>query len=183
QGLDRSRYRSRVDRPIAHEETLLRYGHSIQIIWLHGFIFFGSAHRLLLDVKRLVDTAGHSVCRSLILDFRQVLGIDSSAVLNLAKLWNFAEREGFVIALSALSPAVENALRGGGLLGRPGSIEKSFPDLDAALEWCEDNLIAEHLSKEEELRSADEWLAREVGSSELFVRLVSYLEELEFDVG
>src|SRR5262249_43911967 len=59
QGLDRSRYRSRVDRPIAHEEALLRHGHSIQIIWLQGFIFFGSAHRLLLDVKGLVDTAGH----------------------------------------------------------------------------------------------------------------------------
>src|SRR4029078_10046510 len=122
-------------------------------------------------------------CRSLILDFGQVLGIDTSAVLSLGKLWNFAEREGFVIALSALSPSVETALRAGGLVGKLGSNEKLFADLDSALEWCEDNLIAEHLTKEEELRSADEWLAREVGSSEQFARLMSYLEQLEFDAG
>jgi SulP family sulfate permease len=183
QGLDRSRYRSRVDRPIAHEETLLQHGKNIQIIWLHGFVFFGSAHRLLLDVQQLVDTAGHATCRSLILDFGQVLGIDSSAALNLGKLWNFAEREGFVIALSSVSPVVENALRAGGLLDRQDSMGRLFQDVDTALEWCEDNLIAERLSKEEQLRSADEWLEQEIGSSELFIQLVSYLEQLEFATG
>jgi sulfate permease, SulP family len=79
QVVDRSSYRSRVDRTIAHQDVLAKYGSSIPIMWLHGFVFFGSAHRLLLDVKQIVETRGSNVCRSLILDFRQVLGIDSSA--------------------------------------------------------------------------------------------------------
>ena len=181
QELTRSTYRSRVDRPITHQEGLLRWGNSIQIMWLHGFVFFGSAHRLLMDVKHIVETNGHGVCRSLILDFRQVLGIDSSATVNLGKLWNFAEREGFVIALSTLSPPVKRALQIAGLLRTQDSVATVFTDLDAALEWCEDSLIAERISTEAAMRSADEWLAREIGSRELVSRLVSYLELFEFN--
>ncbi len=183
QVVDRSSYRSRVDRPVLHQEALVQHGSSIQIMWLHGFVFFGSAHRLLLDVKQLIETRGHNVCRSLILDFRQVLGIDSSATLNLGKLWNFAEREGFVIALSSVPPAVEKALRNGGLLGANDQVAKLFPDLDAALEWCEDSVIAQHISSEVASRTADEWLEREIGAPELFERLVSYLEQFEFKTG
>jgi sulfate permease, SulP family len=183
QVVDRSSYRSRVDRPIGHQEILAKYGTSIPIMWLHGFVFFGSAHRLLLDVKQIVETRSHHRCHSLILDWRQVLGIDSSAILNLGKLWNFAEREGFAIALSSVPSDVEKALRIGGLLGPKDKVARLFADLDAALEWCEDRLIAGNISNEAALRSADEWLAREIGNPELFVRLVSYLEQLEFKAG
>lgn len=180
QTLDSSSFRSRVDRPIPHQQALVRHGRSIQIMWLHGFVFFGSAHRLLLDVKALVGAPDRSV-RSLILDFRQVLGIDSSAILNLGKLWNLAEREGFTIAVASLPPAVEKALRGGGLLD--ARIARVFPDLDAALESSEDMLIAEWISGDAAMRSADEWLTREIGGHDLFVRLVSYLEQFHFEAG
>jgi len=180
---DSSSFRSRVDRPIAHQQVLVRHGQSIQIMWLHGFVFFGSAHRLLLDVKHIVETRGHGVCRSLILDFRQVLGIDSSAILNLGKLWNLAEREGFIIALSSLPPAVEKALRSGGLLQPNDRVGKLFADLDAALEWCEDALIAECVGDDAALRSADEWLSREIGGRALFERLASYLDRMEVAAG
>jgi SulP family sulfate permease len=66
-----------------------------------------------------------------------------------------------------LSPAHENVVR-------------AFPDLDAALEWCEDRLLDQYMTREEALRSSDEWLAREIGSAELFSRLVSYLELAEY---
>jgi sulfate permease, SulP family len=183
QVVDRSSYRSRVDRPVLHQEALVQHGSSIQIMWLHGFVFFGSAHRLLLDVKQIIETRGHNVCRSLILDFRQVLGIDSSATLSLGKLWNFAEREGFVIALSSVPPAVETALRSGGLLGTNDQVAKLFPDLDAALEWCEDSVIARHINSEVAMRSADEWLQREIGAPELFGRLIVYLKQFELKTG
>jgi len=84
-GLSRAVYSGSVDRPFYEQEQLVRYGHSIQIMWLHGFVFFGSAHRLLLQIREIVDVPG-AACRSLILDFRQVMGIDSSAVMSLIKL-------------------------------------------------------------------------------------------------
>src|SRR5208283_3596618 len=115
-GLNRTVYSGRVDRPTYQQEQLVRHGQSIQIMWLHSFVFFGSAHRLLLQIQEMVKAQG-GVCRSLILDFRQVLGIDSSAVMSFLKLRQVADREGFAMVLSAVPPQVERALRAGGLLG------------------------------------------------------------------
>jgi sulfate permease, SulP family len=182
QELDRASYRSRVDRPVRDEEALYRQGKGIQILWLHGFVFFGSAHRLLADVRRMVEGSGAGVCRYLILDFRNVLGIDTSAVLNLGKLWNFAKRENFTIALSSVSADVEKALATGNLVSESSEAEV-FPDLDAALEWCEDNLVGKYDSDTDHVRSADDWLANEIGGSDLFARLASYLEKQEYEAG
>ncbi len=74
-------------------------------------------------------------------------------------------------------------MRIGGLIRAHESVGRVFPDLDTALEWCEDALIAERITDEAALHSVDEWLAREFGSSELVARLLPYLELLEFDTG
>jgi SulP family sulfate permease len=182
-GLNRTVYSGRVDRPSYQHEELVRHGQSIQIMWLHSFVFFGSAHRLLLQIKEIVE-AQRGSCRSLILDFRQVLGIDSSAVMSFVKLRQIADREGFEVVLSAVPPQVELALRAGGLLGDgDNSTCRVFPNIDSALEWCEDKLLTEITTREEALGSADEWLAREIGSEPLFARLASYLEVVEYQPG
>ena len=44
QVVDRRFYCSRVDTTIAHQEVPAKYGSSLLIMYLHGFVFFGSAH-------------------------------------------------------------------------------------------------------------------------------------------
>jgi SulP family sulfate permease len=120
----------------------------------------------------------------LILDFRQVLGIDSSAVMSLIKLRQVADREGFVLVLSEIPPPVSQALRVGGLLGDGNNLTcRVFTNTDGALEWCEDQLLAEIMTREEALTSADQWLAEEIGSKEMFARLASYLKVVECKPG
>jgi SulP family sulfate permease len=182
-GLNRTVYSGRVDRPVYQQEHLVRHGHSIQIMWLHSFVFFGSAHRLLLQIQEIIKAQSGS-CRSLILDFRQVLGIDSSAVMSFIKLRQIADREGFVLVLSEIPPHVEHALRVGGLLGDGDNLTcRIFANTDGALEWCEDKLLAEIMTREEALASADDWLASEIGSEQKFTRLASYLEVVECNSG
>jgi SulP family sulfate permease len=173
-GLSRAVYSGSVDRPFYEQEQLVRYGHGIQIMWLHGFVFFGSAHRLLLQIREIVDVPGAD-CRSLILDFRQVMGIDSSAVMSLLKLGQIAERKGFDVVLAAVPPQVARGLRG---LGWP-----VFPDTDSALEWCEEKLLTEVATSDEGRRSADNWLASEIGNEDLLPRFVSYLDVIEYKAG
>ncbi len=183
-GMNRSNYASRVDRPPYQQELLLSHGQGIQILWLQGFVFFGSANRLLLHVREVVTGNARGECRSVILDFHQVLGIDSSAVMSLIKLRHLAEREGFVIAVADLPPKVETMLRLGHFLtGGDDPLVKVYPDMDAALEACEDRMLVDRMSREEVLRSADQWLARELGGGGLFARLVSYLEMIEYEAG
>jgi sulfate permease, SulP family len=180
-GMDRSNFASRVDRPTYHAETLRRQGAGIQIMWLHGFIFFGSAHNLLMQIKETVR-GGEGGCRSLILDFRQVLGIDYSAVMTLLKLRHFAERDGFNLVFSDLPPRVAQSVSKGGLL-KPAEFCHVFPNLDAALEWCEDRLLASSADLEEGRRSTEEWLKAELGAPELLERLKSYFTALDLRPG
>jgi SulP family sulfate permease len=112
-----------------------------------------------------------------------VLGIDSSAALSLIKLHQFAEHEGFVIVFSELPSNVERALRASGALRADDPLCQVFPNIDSALEWCEDRVLDEVMSREEALRSTDAWLAHEIGGQNLFTRLVSYLEVVEYQPG
>ena len=179
-GLDRSTYGSRVDRPAFQQEELVRHGNRIQIIWLHGFIFFGSAHRLLQHIQDVVRQQD-GTCRSIILDFRQVLGINSSAAMSLNDR-QFAEREGFSIVFSEIPPHVERVLRASGIL-RADGVSQLHSNLNSALEWCEDQLLSELVSPEDALRSTEEWLASEIGSKELLARLLTRLEKVEYQAG
>jgi SulP family sulfate permease len=182
-GLNRAVYSGSVDRPVYQQEQLVLHGQSIQILWLHGFVFFGSAHRLMLQINEIVEAQGGS-CRSLILDFRQVLGIDSSAVMSLVKLRQVADRNGFIVVLSSVPTQVERVLRAGGLLDdRDGSACAVYPDIDSALEWCEEELLAQIVTRVQAFESADEWLIREIGGAELFTRLLAYLEMIECKPG
>jgi SulP family sulfate permease len=181
-GSNRTVYSGSVDRPVYQQEQLVRHGQSIQIMWLHSFAFFGSAHRLLTQIREIVEAQGGS-CRSVILDFRQVLGIDSSAVMSLVKLRQIAESKGFQVVLAEVPPHVEQALRIGGLIGSGALACPVFRDTDSALEWCEEKLLAEMETHESTAESADNWLSLEIGNEELLPRLVSYLDLVEYKTG
>ncbi len=174
-GMNRSNFASRVDRPNYDTDTLVKFGEGIQILWLHGFIFFGTAHFLLQHIKEaLAKNAG--ACKSLILDFGQVLGLDSSAVMTLIKLRHLAEQGQFKLVFSSLSPGVERSLRKGGLLEEGDDPYCGvFPDLDAALEWSEDLLLNASETPDGRARTTDEWLKAELGDDSLFEPFLSYL--------
>jgi SulP family sulfate permease len=183
QELDRTKYSGRVERSMTETRELIHHGGAIRIIWLHGFVFFGSVNNLLQHVKGMVAVQRPGICRMVILDFHQVLGIDSSAVMVLVRLRQFAERENFLIMLSGLLPDVETLLRSGGLLRKDNGTCLVFPAIDAALEWCEDRLLKERMSPEEAKSSADEWLAREIGGPAMFQQFASYLERVSYAAG
>jgi SulP family sulfate permease len=182
-GLNRSVYSGRVDRPAYQQEQLVLHGHCIQIMWLHSFVFFGSAHRLLLQLEEMIKAQNGS-CRSLILDFRHVLGIDSSAVMSFIKLRQIADREGFTLVLSEMPKHVAHALQVGGLIGDGDNHTcRVFTNTDGALEWCEDKLLDEMKASEGTVLSADNWLASEIGSDQMFTRLTNYLELVKCQTG
>lgn len=182
-GMNRSNFASRVDRPNYDTDTLVKFGEGIQILWLHGFIFFGTAHFLLQHIKEaLAKNAGS--CKSLILDFGQVLGLDSSAVMTLIKLRYLAEQGQFKLVFSSLSPGVERSLRKGGLLEEgEDPFCRVFPDLDAALEWSEDLLLHASETPDARVRTTDEWLKAELGEDGLFDAFQAYLTIRELATG
>lgn len=128
-------YQSTSEASEARRASLQRHGAAILIVRVQGFIFFGTSDRL----RKRIDLRLSEAVRFLVIDFRRVTGVDSSAVVSFARLGQAAARRGFTIVLTGMSPNVERALIRGGL--EPGSALRIEPDLDRGLLWCEERLL------------------------------------------
>lgn len=165
-------------------ELLTRYGAAILIMRLQGFLFFGTADRLRRRVQDRL-AAGAEAPQYLLLDFRRVTGIDSSAILSFIRLEQAARRIGATVLLAALSPAVESALARGGLRTDPASAIRIEPDFERALRWSEDSLlkrIAPDLPGEP-ARPLALLLSDVVGEPELAALIAGYCEPVEAGPG
>lgn len=133
--------RSNVDRSPVHERALTERGGRIHILRLQGYLFFGTAERIVQAVRARAADAARMPLGHVVLDCRRVSGIDASVVSAIAKLQRLGEREGFHLVLTGLSPEVAAAAARSGLMDKPGL--RVFPSLDHGLEWCEDQLIGD----------------------------------------
>jgi SulP family sulfate permease len=132
--------KSNVERCTYHRRRLRELGQHTYVLELRGFIFFGTANTLLQKIRaRVADTEQPQV-RFIILDFRRVSGLDSSAVLCFVKARQLADAQGIVLVLTHTSGQISRLFEPGGLFEDDSGV-RIFPDLDHGLEWCEDQLL------------------------------------------
>jgi SulP family sulfate permease len=135
--------RSNVERPVEEVRFLREKGDQIYVLRLQGFIFFGTATRVLQEVRlRALDTSIQPL-RFVIIDFRRVTGLDSSAVFSLWKVHQLSRKLDFTLLMSHVEPAILRQLEMGGL--RQSELEHFLvqQDLDHAMEYCEAQLLLE----------------------------------------
>jgi SulP family sulfate permease len=129
----------------AAHAVLHDHGEEGYIIKLQGFIFFGTANHLLTRIRCRMLDPGNAPLRCVVIDFKRVFGLDSSAAFSFLKLRQYAENRGFTIALARLSPRIDDSLKAAGTFdGAPRCVLK-FDDLTLALEYCEKAIISWHL--------------------------------------
>ncbi|MBN1667340.1 MAG: SLC26A/SulP transporter family protein, partial [Anaerolineales bacterium] len=136
-------YRSNVDRAPYHQEFLRSKGEALQIFKLQGYIFFGTAFNLLAEVRQRVEDPDKQALKYLVLDFRLVNGLDSSALNSFTRLGHLAKGKKFKVLFANLSPKLENQLARGGIITTNQTQIRVFPDTDHAVEWCEDAMLYE----------------------------------------
>jgi len=136
--LSGSNYQSNVVRATMYQGLLRQKGERIYILKLQGFIFFGTAHKLFEQIRERVHESG---VRLIVFDFRLVTGLDSSAVLSFAKIKQLAQEHDIVLVFAGLSPNIHRQLTKEILQEKEADRWRVFPDLDHAVEWCEDQLI------------------------------------------
>lgn len=140
--LSGSNYRSKFERSF-HEQKLLRtQGEQLCILCLQGYVFFGTANTLLNYVRERLVTKNHPAIRFLILDFRLVAGLDSSAALSFIKMKQLAQKCSVTLVFTQLSPRVLSKLQKSGCIEQENEQNcQTFPDLDRGVEWCESKII------------------------------------------
>ncbi|MFB6446386.1 SulP family inorganic anion transporter [Bradyrhizobium tunisiense] len=175
---DGSEYRSSLDRSRDDQQVLLAHGGNIQGLNLQSYLFFGSANRLFQHVKRLLQERPQ--CRYLLFDFKLVTGVDSSAAYSFAQIKRSAAELGVELILVHLPPAAEKVLRSSGFMGEGVTI---VPELDHALEWCENEIIAQHQGRAQEEASLREWFTRILGSEDDADALIHRCQRIEVGAG
>ena len=170
-------YRSSTERPLEHRQLIKRLGQQIQILRLHGFVFFGTSQGLIRRIGDRLKDASLEKMRYLILDFQHVSALDSSAVFSFVRLKQLADANQFVIVLTDVNPATKAQLARAGLK-EGDSLIRFFPSMDYGMEWCESKLLVDEGSsmiiRAGSLRAQ---LKKLFSSNEDVEKFMSYLEK------
>ena len=182
--LSGAEHTSNVFRPRRQRHLLHEMGDRHFILGLQGFLFFGTANNLLERLRTRLDDPGSEPVRYVLLDFRLVTGLDSSAVLSFVKMRQLAEARGFRLVFTHLAPDIVQQLERGGFPVTGDDLVHTFPELDRGLEWCEDRLLeGQGIAVEDRPRPLAEQLAASYPELPDPGRLMGYLERLEVDAG
>jgi CRP-like cAMP-binding protein/FKBP-type peptidyl-prolyl cis-trans isomerase 2 len=173
-----SEYRSSLDRSREAQALLTTHGSEIQGLNLQSYLFFGSANRLYQHVKALL--ARRPQCRFLVFDFKLVTGIDSSAAYSFAQIKRAAHDRGIKLVLVHLPALAEKALRSSEFISQDVLI---MPELDHALEWCENEIIAQHQGRAQEEANLRDWFAQILGTEDDATELMRRCERIEVEAG
>ncbi|RWX46578.1 sulfate permease, SulP family [Candidatus Electrothrix aarhusensis] len=168
---------SNVLRSSRERKQLVRLGWHTHVLELHGFIFFGTANAILNELQSRLRAS--LPLRYLIIDFRRVTGVDSSAAFCFTRILYLADSLHFTVILSSLSPQLKQQMLHNGI--RPNEKSLNFAsDLDRALSWCEDALLESDSGPQENLALPLQLLAK--GFKREQIRLLkSYLQKSTLD--
>jgi sulfate permease, SulP family len=177
----RAQFASNVDRSAEARKHLREIGDAIQVYWLAGYVFFGSSEGVFERVSSDVEALPPGRVSYVILDFALVSGADSSAMFSLAKLRNFCDQHGITLVYASLSAASRRGLELGGLLGGKGRYQV-FTDLNPAVAWCENQLLAKAgLDVYTGLAGFNAWLTQQLGPAVKVDDFIAYLERKDIE--
>lgn len=180
--LTRNNFTSNVERSPREAEILQENGAQIHILWISGFIFFGSSNGLFELVRRIMDEQRNPNLRYLVLDFGAVPGLDTSAVLSLVKLRNYCDERAAHIAFAGLNEQLHASFSSAELFTGDGP-HRAFPDRNEALEWCEGLLLENYDIKAATEDGFTGWLADVFGGDLDPARLMSYFSRKVYKPG
>ena len=141
----RARYRgdvarSQVDRSEPEEDRLAAQSDTLLVLHLQGFVFFGTANRVVDELRTEMNTAARRL-RDVILEFANVQGVDGSALASFERLQRLAASERIVLTFANMPAQVASRLAE--LPPVPGAVVHVTPTLDAALRRREAAILAE----------------------------------------
>jgi glutaminase len=122
---DGSQTRSNRVRTPKDYELLTRHAGSIAVFEVQGDLFFGSTERLFRAVVDDLDGVD-----AVVLDCKRIGNLDGAAISMLSRLRTALTDVGCVLVMADAPVGVLDDIA-----------SHSFPDADAALEWCEDRVL------------------------------------------
>ncbi|MDA0280405.1 MAG: SulP family inorganic anion transporter [Proteobacteria bacterium] len=170
-----SDHASNVDRDLETRELLNKEGHRVLIMVLQGFIFFGTADKLITSIRNRIMELDGSKFDFLVLDFHHVSQLDTSAIVTFSKLAQLSDRIGFhTVISSADEKSIKQLVKHGFFTFGDQRLERHYKEqLDTAVDWCERRILQDlNLNDEEQNLDMHDVLGR-IAYEEADVKLLS----------
>ena len=147
-----SDHASNVDRDLETRELLNKEGHRILIMVLQGFIFFGTADKLITAIRNRIMELKGSKFDFLVLDFHHVSQLDTSAIVTFSKLAQLSDRIAFHIVISSADKkSIKQLVKHGFFTFDDQPLERHYKEqLDTAVDWCEQRILSDLNMNDEE---------------------------------
>lgn len=172
--------RSNIDRPGPMEQFLYDEGRRVHIIKLQGYLFFARSHQVIVQLEPLFETMRNSGQHFVLIDFKGVAGIDSTAVMGFVQLRQMAEEVGGELVFSGLTEESKVDLDKSELSAER---VKYLDDLNQGLAYCEDQLLIGHDDLRRDKVSASEVFAEIIDSLSEDINTKDYLSSVELKSG
>ena len=128
---------SNVDRPGKILQILYEHGDELRAFRIHGFLFFGTSYRLVQQIRNYLSASDAQAAKYLLIDFENVVRIDTSARVSLSRLGAFADTRGLTFLISGARDDVKVALEAALCADDDYRSPQFFETFDRALEWYE----------------------------------------------
>jgi SulP family sulfate permease len=172
--------RSNIDRPPAMEQYLYEQGRRIHIIKLQGYLFFARSHQVLVQLEPYFEQMSRAQRHFVLVDFKGVAGIDSTATMGFVRLRQMALEAGGELVFSGLSLEARVDLSKNDLSDQQ---IRYFDNLDQGLAYCEDQILEGHEELRTERVSAAEIFADILQVSADTLEAGDYLSREHVDAG
>jgi sulfate permease, SulP family len=175
--------RSNVERSSEDSELLGRHGQTTEIFALQGYLFFATVKVIVDQVRDRAEDSGKEL-RFVVMDFANVSGCDSAAVSAFSSIINLASKHGFVLIFAGMPLPVTRLFELSQVIFIDADLVKTLPDLDHAIEYCEEKIISE----KGQARTADSsdalsFLRAAVGEDEAIADLAQSFETIDMKKG
>jgi sulfate permease, SulP family len=176
-------YPSHTARSVQQSRLLREEGDQIYILELQGFLFFGTANKLLNQIRRRLQHPDLPLLKFVVLSFRTVTGLDSSAVLSFTKLLQIAQQQQLLLVFTHLSPSIERQFHQRGVLRADNYFCQVFSDLDRGIEWCENQILEAIPQRRRRSLPLALQLDAVFTNTDHVSGFMKYLEELNMEMG
>ena len=170
---------SRFTRNPYQRKILVDQGEKTLILQLQGFIFFGTANKLLEQVRSHIAQSGKIPLEFLVLDFSKVSGLDSTAMLSFSKMKQIMHDREIAILVTGASAEVLKQL----VKGMFVSSDSIYPDLDHGLEWVENQLLKTASEQQEQTVSLQDLFHQLLPHKTNLIDLFKFLEKRKIQAG
>ncbi|KAK2742702.1 hypothetical protein FQN57_005157 [Myotisia sp. PD_48] len=151
--------KSTVRRHPTHARFLREAGKQTYVVKLAGFLFFGTIVSVEKRIRHLIDrdVFRERPIRFLILDALYVNGLDFSAAEAFTRLNRILQKRGVYMSVCGLdiTGEVGRSLQNVGLFEQEDEVG-IFPDLNSALEYCENELLKTYHSHKDKMMARNE---------------------------